>query len=95
VSGAVLADAGIRTVLRSVRAPRMNAIAGRWTGGCRRELLDRGTANQPPYYPRRPPRVRGTPQLPRVPELIPRSRATCAIGLPASRTSRTAPSRKS
>jgi putative transposase len=40
-SGAVLADAGIRAVLRSVRAPRMNAIAGRWTGGCRREFLDR------------------------------------------------------
>src|SRR5262249_20240775 len=34
-------------------------------------------------------------QLPRVPSLIPRSRATCAIGLPVSRTSRTAPSPKS
>jgi putative transposase len=38
---AVLADAGIRTVLRNVATPRMNAIAGRWTGGYRRELLDR------------------------------------------------------
>jgi transposase InsO family protein len=38
---AVLADAGIRTVLGNVRAPRMNAIAERWIGGCRRELLDR------------------------------------------------------
>ena len=38
---AVLADAGIRTVLCSVRAPRLNAIAERWIGGCRRELLDR------------------------------------------------------
>ena len=38
---AVLADAGIRPVLCSVRAPRMNAIAERWIGGCRRELLDR------------------------------------------------------
>jgi transposase InsO family protein len=38
---AVLADAGIRTVLCNVRAPRMNAIAARWIGGCRRELLDR------------------------------------------------------
>jgi transposase InsO family protein len=38
---AILADAGIRTVLCSVRAPRMNAIAERWIGGCRRELLDR------------------------------------------------------
>ena len=38
---AVLADAGIRTVLCNVRTPRMNAIAERWVGGCRRELLDR------------------------------------------------------
>src|SRR3954469_23406014 len=29
-------------------------------------------------------RVRGTPQLPSVPSLIPRSRATCAIGFPVS-----------
>jgi putative transposase len=40
-SGAVLADAGIRTVRCNVRTPRMNAIAERWIGGCRRELLDR------------------------------------------------------
>ena len=38
---AVLADAGIRTVLCNVRTPRMNAIAECWIGGCRRELLDR------------------------------------------------------
>jgi len=38
---AVLADARIRTVLSSVQTPRMNAIAGRWIGGCRRELTDR------------------------------------------------------
>jgi putative transposase len=38
---AILADAGIRTVLCNVRTPRMNAIAERWIGGCRRELLDR------------------------------------------------------
>jgi putative transposase len=38
---AVLADVGIRTVLYNVRTPRMNAIAERWIGGCRRELLDR------------------------------------------------------
>ncbi|MGH3224607.1 MAG: integrase core domain-containing protein [Streptosporangiaceae bacterium] len=38
---AVLADAGIRTVLCNVRTPRMNAIAERWIGACRRELLDR------------------------------------------------------
>jgi putative transposase len=38
---AVLADAGICTVLCSIRTPRMNAITERWTGGCPRELLDR------------------------------------------------------
>src|ERR1017187_7102858 len=38
---AVLADARIRTVLCNVRTPRMNAIAERRIGGCRRELLDR------------------------------------------------------
>jgi putative transposase len=38
--GAALADAGIRTVPCNVRAPPMNAIAERWTGGCRRELPD-------------------------------------------------------
>jgi putative transposase len=41
VFDAILADAGIRTVLCNVRTPRMNAIAERWIGGCRRELLDR------------------------------------------------------
>jgi putative transposase len=40
VFDAVLADAGIRTVLCNVQTPRMNAIAERWIGGCRRELLD-------------------------------------------------------
>ena len=38
---AILADAGIRTVLCSIQTPRMNAITERWIGGCRRELLDR------------------------------------------------------
>jgi hypothetical protein len=38
---AILAGAGIRTVLCNVRIPRMNTIAERWIGGCRRELLDR------------------------------------------------------
>ncbi len=33
--------AGIRAVLCNARTPRMNAIAERWIGGCRRELLDR------------------------------------------------------
>ena len=39
--GAVLAGAGIQTVLCNIQTPRMNAIAERWTGGRRRELLDR------------------------------------------------------
>jgi putative transposase len=38
---AVLADAGIRTVLCNFLTPRMNAIAERRIGGCRREFLDR------------------------------------------------------
>jgi putative transposase len=38
---AILADAGFRTVRCNVATPRMNAIAERWIGGCRRELLDR------------------------------------------------------
>ena len=37
---AILVGAGIRIVLCNVRTPRMNAIAERWIGGCRRELLD-------------------------------------------------------
>jgi putative transposase len=37
---AVLADAGIRTVLCSIQTPRMNAITERWIGGRRREFLD-------------------------------------------------------
>jgi hypothetical protein len=37
----VPAGADIQTVLCNVRTPRMNAIAERWIGGCRRELLDR------------------------------------------------------
>jgi hypothetical protein len=41
VFNAVLADAGIRTVLCNIQTPRMNAITERWIGGCRRELLDR------------------------------------------------------
>jgi putative transposase len=44
VFDAVLAGAGIRTVLCNVQTPRMNAIVERWIGGCRRELLDRTLA---------------------------------------------------
>ncbi|WP_232383283.1 helix-turn-helix transcriptional regulator [Actinomadura violacea] len=38
---AVLADAGIQTVLTGVRMPRTNAVMERWVQTCRRELLDR------------------------------------------------------
>jgi putative transposase len=38
---AILADAGIETVLSGVQMPRMNAITERWVQTCRRELLDR------------------------------------------------------
>ncbi len=48
----VLADAGIRTVLCSIQAPRMNAIVERWIGGCRRELLDRTLVWNPAHLRR-------------------------------------------
>jgi transposase InsO family protein len=38
---AVLRDAGIESVLNSVRMPRMNSVMERWVQTCRRELLDR------------------------------------------------------
>jgi putative transposase len=38
---AVLAAAGIRIIRTPVRAPRANAIAGRWISSARRECLDR------------------------------------------------------
>ena len=45
---AVLADAGIETVLSGVRMPRMNSIMERRVQTCRRELLDRTLIwNQP------------------------------------------------
>ncbi len=49
---AVLADTGIRTVLCNIQTPRMNAIAERWTGGCRRELLDRALIWNPAHLRR-------------------------------------------
>jgi putative transposase len=38
---AVLADAGVKTVLSGVQMPRMNSIMERWIQSCRHELLDR------------------------------------------------------
>jgi putative transposase len=38
---AILASEGIRTLRTPVRAPRANAVAERWVGTVRRELLDR------------------------------------------------------
>jgi putative transposase len=38
---AVCQGAGIRVIRSAVQAPRMNSIMERWTGSCRRELLDR------------------------------------------------------
>jgi transposase InsO family protein len=38
---AVLADAGLETVLSGIRMPRMNSVIERWIQACRRELLDR------------------------------------------------------
>ena len=37
----VLQAAGIRVIRSAVQAPRMNSLMERWTGSCRRELLDR------------------------------------------------------
>jgi putative transposase len=48
----VLAGAGIRTVLCNIRTPCMNAIAERWIGGCRRELLDRALIWNPAHLRR-------------------------------------------
>jgi transposase InsO family protein len=58
---AILADAGIRTVLCNVRTPRMNAIAERWIGGCRRELLDRTPRLEPGPSPADPARLPDPP----------------------------------
>jgi len=38
---AVFQAPGVRVIRCAVQAPRMNSIMERWTGSCRRELLDR------------------------------------------------------
>jgi putative transposase len=38
---AVFQAAGVKIVRSAVQAPRMNSVMERWTGSCRRELLDR------------------------------------------------------
>jgi putative transposase len=74
-SDAVLAAAGIRTVLCNVATPRMNAIAERWIGGCRRELLDRTLVwNQAPSAAD-PARIRDPSQSAPAAPLTARSRA--------------------
>jgi transposase InsO family protein len=72
---AILADAGIRTVLCNVRTPRMNAIAERWIGGCRRELLDRTLVWKPGPSAADPARARDPPQSAPAPPLAARSSA--------------------
>ena len=62
--GAILADAGIETVLSGVQMPRMNALAERWVQTCRRELLDRTLILGPATPAPRTARVRAVLQLP-------------------------------
>ena len=62
--GAILADAGIETVLSGVQMPRMNALAERWVQTCRRELLDRTLILGPAAPAPRTARVRAVLQLP-------------------------------
>jgi putative transposase len=40
-SGAVFQAVGVRVIRSVAQALRMNSIMERWTGSCRRELLDR------------------------------------------------------
>jgi hypothetical protein len=72
---AVLAGAGIRTVLCNIRTPRMNAIAERWIGGCRRELLDRTLVWNPGPSAADPERLRDPSQSAPAASLAQRRRA--------------------
>src|SRR5664279_3869135 len=74
--------------LRTSRSIRSSAFSLRSRFSSAMSSTDR------PLVPSRSPRSWAN-QLPSVPSLIPRSRATCAIGFPVSRTIRTAPSRNS
>ena len=58
---AVLADAGIRIVLCSVRTPRMNAIMERWIGGCRARAPGPHPRLEPGPSAADPARVRDPP----------------------------------
>jgi transposase InsO family protein len=64
---AILADAGIRTVLTGVRMPRMNSIIERWIQTCRHELPRPHPHLQPGPPPARPARVRNPLQHPPIP----------------------------
>src|SRR2546430_11293013 len=76
---AVLADAGIRTVLCNVQTPRMNAIIERWIGGWPGGALPPAPLPNHPPLPRRlppdrvppnhhpPPRALHTPPPPSTP----------------------------
>jgi transposase len=41
LADAILADAGVKTVLSGVQMPRMDSVMERWIQSCRHELLDR------------------------------------------------------
>jgi len=64
---AVFASEGVRILRTPVRAPRANAIAERWIGTVRRELLDRMLNHQPPPSRGCAGRVRGPCQPPSAP----------------------------
>ena len=81
---AVLAGAGIRTVLCNVATPRMNAIAERWIGGCRRENPGTAPSSEPGPSAADPERVPDPPQsAPSAP--LPARRRSAQAAAPAGR----------